>query len=229
MKKITLSVFAILAIAFYSCDTEPVGEDSLNSVEGKGKLKVKPVEEEVPCEVTVLPDLPSLVNACTTAKGLDANGTYFDLTINDTSLAGNYGAWCIDVDLSLGAPECFDAAVYSSYDPAIPASVVENPANWDLVNWILNQDFGSQGYSMGEIQWAIWELLDDANCFACTFLGAQGTDWNQADAQAIVDAAIANGEGYEPGEGNYLAIVLVPNNNRQPVVLPIKLKFLEFC
>ncbi|MFC4220481.1 hypothetical protein [Flagellimonas marina] len=224
MKKLTLAVFALFAFTFYSCEVEPVGSDSLESVNGKGKLKVKSEKSEETCNITVLPTLPETVNACTTAKGIEANGTYFDLTVNDTELAGDYGAWCIDVDLSLNGNECFDALVFSSYDPAIPAGVVENPDNLDLVNYILNQDFLSQGYTMGEIQWAIWELLDDANCIACTFLGSEGADWDVADAQAIVDDAVANGEGYEPGEGNNLAIVLVPTNNRQPVVIPIPLE-----
>ncbi|WP_222983957.1 hypothetical protein [Flagellimonas meishanensis] len=229
MKKLTLAVAAFFMIAFYSCDTEPVGSDTLESVDGKGKLKKKQKndddddEKEDECNITLLPNLPAMVNACTTAKGLDASGTYFDLTINDTELAGNYGAWCIDVDLSLTGNECFDADVYSSY-AELPAGAFENPGNFDLVNWILNQDFASQGYTMGEIQWAIWELIDNQNCVACTFLGAPGVDWSEANAQEIVDAAVANGEGYEPGEGNLLAVVLIPNNNRQPVFIPIPLE-----
>ncbi|MEZ4811267.1 MAG: hypothetical protein R2819_12980 [Allomuricauda sp.] len=226
MKKLTLSVFAILAIALYSCQVEPVGADTLSSTDGKGKLKVKPVVEEEACEVTVFPELPSMVNACTTAKGVDANGTYFDLTINDSGLAGNYGAWCIDVDLSLSGNECFDADVYSSY-AALPAGAFENPDNFDLVNWIMNQNFIGQAspsggtYTFGDVQWAIWELIDDNNCALCAYLG---DDWSTTKGQEIVDLALANGEGYQPGEGEVLVIILIPNNNRQPVFITIPLE-----
>lgn len=220
MKKLTLTLFAIIAITFSSCEVEPVGE-SLNGIEGKGK-----VAKAEDCAVSVLPDLPSVVNACTTAKGPDANGTYFDLTLNDSNLAGNYGAWCADVDLGLDANECFEALVFSSYD-VLPEGAFENPENFDLVNWIINQNFVGKDspsggvYTFGDVQWAIWELLDNQNCIACSFLG---DDWSTTKGQEIADAALLNGEGYMPGAGESLGIVLLPRNRRQPVIINIPLE-----
>lgn len=219
MKKLTLTLFAISAFTFFSCEVESAGEDALKSV---GLTTEN-------CTVSLLPDLPSVVNLCTTAKGPDANGTYFDLTINDTELAGNYGAWCVDVDKSLGAGECLDAVVSSSYDE-IPAGVFENTENFDLVNWIMNQNFVGKNspsggiYTFGDVQWAIWELVDDQNCSSCLYLG---DDWSTVKGQEIVDAALANGEGYEPSAGEMLAIIVRPTINRQPIIIPIPLECKE--
>ncbi|TXN35951.1 hypothetical protein FVB32_15430 [Flagellimonas hymeniacidonis] len=224
MKKLLLAILAVCIVGLYSCETEPLDSEALGVIEGKGKVKPKKEkDEEQDCEVDLTPDLPALVNACTTAKGVDANDIYFDLTINDTALAGDYGAWCIDVDLSLSGNECFDADVYSSYED-LPVGAFENPDNFDLVNWIINQNYIGETspsggmYTFGDVQWAIWELVDNQNCQACAFLG---DEWSEEKGQEIVDAAIANGEGFEPGEGQLLAIILIPTNNRQPVFISI--------
>lgn len=225
MKKLTPAILAIFAFSFFSCEVEPTGEN-LEAIAGKGKIKSEKNNnrnnnEAEECIVTHFPTLPSLVSACTTAKGEGtSSGAYFDLTINDTDLAGAYGAWCVDVDLSLGAEECFDYNVYSSY-AELPAGAFENPENFDLINWIINQDFISLGYTFGDIQWAIWELLDDQNCSACSYLG---DDWSPEKGQEIVDAALANGEGFEPAAGDLLAIVLIPTGNTQSIVVTIPIE-----
>ncbi|WP_420322325.1 hypothetical protein [Flagellimonas sp.] len=217
MKKLLLACLAVTVIGLYSCETEPA-DSEIHGVEALGELSED-------CVVSVTPDLPSIVNACTTAQGEDAGGTFFDLTISDTELAGDYGAWCVDIDLDLGDQECFEASVYSSYE-TLPANFFENPQNFDLVNWILNQNFVGKestsggAFTFGDVQWAIWELIDDNNCQTCSDFGS---DWSIDRGQEIVDAAIANGEGYEPGEGDVLAIVLIPNNFRQSVIIPIPL------
>ncbi len=218
MKKLTLAILAIFALTFFACDVEPAGEN-LEAIAGKGNLKAKNNNEtSEECVVDLFPTLPSMLNACTTAKGEGTvSGAYFDLTINDTDLAGEYAAWCVDVDLTLGADECYDYNVYSSYAD-LPAGAFENPENFDLINWIVNQDFISLGYTFGDIQWAIWELLDDQNCIACSFLG---DDWSPEKGQEIVDAALANGEGYEPGAGEVITIVLLPTGRTQSIIVTI--------
>ncbi|SFS68290.1 hypothetical protein SAMN04487906_1343 [Zhouia amylolytica] len=186
------------------------------------------VHAVVTCEETTAEDiteaLPAMVSVCATAKGADAANSYFDVTIDGESwLAGDYGAWCADVDRSLDAGHCFDADVYASYED-LPDGIIENPGNIDLVNWIMNQGFLGQAspsggtYTFGDIQWAIWELLDDANCSACAFLG---DDWSEEKGQEIVDAAMQNGADFMPGCGDYIAVLLVPTDNSQPIFIPI--------
>lgn len=217
MKKLTLAILALFAFTFFACEVEPAGEN-IEGIAGKAKKNDNKNRGSEECVVDLFPTLPSMVNACTTAKGEGTVlGAYFDLTINDSDLAGEYAAWCVDVDLSLGADECFDYNVYSSY-AELPPGAFENPENFDLINWIVNQDFISLGYTFGDIQWAIWELLDDQNCIACSFLG---NDWSPEKGQEIVDAALANGEGYEPGAGEVMAVVLLPTGRTQSIIVTI--------
>ena len=133
--------------------------------------------------------------------------------------------------VTLNANTCFDADVYSSYE-TLPSGVFENPDNFDLVNWIINQNFigqespSGQGiYTFGDVQWAIWELIDDENCVACTYI--QGYDVIRA--QEIVAAAIANGEGFVPSCDQYIAIILVPTDNLHPVCIPYYIPCREEC
>jgi hypothetical protein len=228
MKKI-IPLLLTIALVFVSCETEPLNNDDVNGVDARGKVKKEKVQTESSsyddCMVNLLPDLPAVVNACTTAKGEDANNSYFDLTISDTFLAGDYSAWCTDQDASLGAPECFIADVYSSYD-ALPPGKFEKPENFDLVNWLYNQDIigqpssGGDLFTFGDFQRALWYLIDDSNCVLCEFLG----DWDEDRALELVAMAEANGEGYEPGAGDKLAVILIPTDGQQSVFIPYTLE-----
>ena len=231
MKKLTLAAIAIFALVFNSCDVEPAGSDSLESINGKGKLKKKAEksESEESCIVDLLPELPSVVNACVTAKGPNTTTAYFDLTVNGESiLAGNYEAWCTDFETALNEDQCFDGNVYSSYD-VLPESGIAQPENFDLINWIVNQDFVGQAstvggnYTYGDVQYAIWVLIDSLfyNCSDCDNLG----DWDPDRAQEIIDLALANGDGYEPGIGDQLVVVLIPTDSTvQSVIISVPME-----
>ena len=124
----------------------------------------KQKDKENDCDISVFPDLPETLSACTTAKGVDADNSYFNLTINDSDLAGEYGAWCVDVDLSLNADECFEANVYSSYE-SLPEGKFEHPENFGALNWLVNQGLiGTEAspelgnYTFGDLQIAVWNL-----------------------------------------------------------------------
>ena len=88
---------------------------------------------------------------------------------------------------------------------------VEAREHLDLVNWILNQDFTSvdngegSNYTDAEIQGAIWGLTDG---FTFVFPG-EGTN---ANANEIRDLALANGEGFEAGEGDIVGLFLDPTD-----------------
>ncbi|WP_298506689.1 hypothetical protein [uncultured Maribacter sp.] len=223
MKKI-ITLFMAFALVFVSCETESLDVSNLDSVDAKSKVKKDKSKSDYSnkdlCNVNLLPILPEFVEACTTVKPADASYFLIDIELGD--LAGSdIPAWCVDVDLSLNV-ECFNAEVYSSYD-ILPDNKFENPQNFDLVNWILNQDFIGQpspsggNYTFGDLQWAIWELIDDKNCVSCTYLG---DDWSEEKGLEIVDSAVVNGENFEPMAGQNLAIVLIPTNNKQSVIIP---------
>ncbi|WP_417525529.1 SdrD B-like domain-containing protein [Marinovum sp.] len=105
---------------------------------------------------------------------------------------------------------------------ALPGTGLNGEAaidNLDLISWILNQDFASQGYTDGEIQGAIWGLTD-----GIIFVSNGAGD--QADAQEIYDLAVnpAN-EGFEAGPGEIVTLVITPDSDtealghRQPFIV----------
>jgi hypothetical protein len=138
-----------------------------------------------------------------------------------TILDGTHPGWCIDTDKPIYPGETYTAYVYSSYKP-IPAGLIKYPENLDLVNWIINQDYVGQPspgcggtYTYGDVQQAIWQLLDPPSSQQI------GDPCRTAE---IVAAAFANGEGYVPGCGEYLAVILVPyidDTMRQPLLIPV--------
>ncbi|MEL6752236.1 MAG: hypothetical protein AAFO70_09160, partial [Pseudomonadota bacterium] len=127
--------------------------------------------------------------------------------------------------------------------------------NLDLVNYILSEDFGSQGFTEWEIQLAIWDLTDnwdpssvgssnaavgldnsyeggrvseavlDSAFFSGTFAGQA----DQADVDAIVADALANGEGFAfggAGDTSGMASFIVcgdPDDaaNQQPFIFTV--------
>lgn len=161
--------------------------------------------------------LPITVPVCVTAKG--DSDSYFDINIGgDSFLAGDFNAWCINLHKSLDDGFCFDANAYSMYGENLP-SVFGKPEHIGAVNWIINQDFISQGYSYGEIQWAIWELLElDNNTTYCCL----GT-WDKIKAQEIFDMAMQH-LNFVPVCGELMGIAILPTENypdTQPVMITI--------
>ncbi|MBO6589808.1 MAG: hypothetical protein JJ885_06985 [Muricauda sp.] len=228
MKKLTLTIMALVALVFVACEVEPAGED-LEAIAGKGKLKKEKINDDSEeCVVDLFPSFSSVVNICVDAKGIDASGAYFDLTINDTELAGAYAAWCMDFEAALNAGQCFEGNAYSSYS-VIPDSGIEQPENFDLINWIINQNFvgkassGGELFTFGDVQYAMWVLIDNLayDCNDCSNLNP----WEINRAQEIIDAALLNGEGYEPGIGDLLGVVIIPTDNTvQSVIIGIPLE-----
>jgi hypothetical protein len=171
----------------------------------------------------VLAGLPTAAYVCVN-KGPKEEGPlsyYFPEVVLTTAgmLNGTYGGWCIDLDLGIEPPQCFNASV-SLADPATDFPFIANDGNLDLVNWMLNQDLlaAPYGYTMGEIQRAIWVLLEGSD---------PGNVYNTAPATAanvgaLVALAQAEGEGFTPACGEYTGIVLeeVTGPDYQPLIVP---------
>jgi hypothetical protein len=156
--------------------------------------------------------LPGQVTIDVTYPGLGFGApSYFDIAVSGgTTLDGTYDGNCVDLE---GGPPGGTANVYSSYEE-LPPGVIQHPENLDLVNWIINQDFvgkpsGCDGaYTFGDVQWAIWKLIDGGDPSPGALLSLK--DWSECRAQEIFSAASANGEGFVPGCGDKMAIILAP-------------------
>lgn len=102
--------------------------------------------------------------------------------------------------------------------------------NLDLINWILNQDFEHNGagsvdgtFTGWEVQFAIWELTNNVDS-ALTFNAAPEVG-QAADADYIVQQAIANGEGFQAGAGDKIGLIIQPDpvtpDNGQPFIVAV--------
>jgi hypothetical protein len=160
--------------------------------------------------------------------GLDS---YFDVFVSESSSQylkdGTYPGFCVDLDEEMVPPEetpqapysygpfgPFIVMVYSSYDPNLPECVIEYPENLDLVNWILTRDYvGDPGpcglYTYGDVQVAIWMLLDDTPIPPEAFNPALGSTCDP-NVQQILQDAQAYGEGFVPGGSDKYGLIAVP-------------------
>jgi hypothetical protein len=157
------------------------------------------------------PEIPDTVTISSTRPG----GSYWVTTVTDGGdLNGTYPGWCVDTDRNMSPGATYTAEVYSSYEAAA-AGYVEQPEDLDQVNWIINQDYVGQAssgcsgnYTLGDVQRAIWTLIEDPAGVGTAGLGA----WSQCRADEILAAAAAAGEGFMPGCEETMAVMLVPIN-----------------
>jgi len=150
--------------------------------------------------------------------------SYFNVMVNGgTALEGVYDNWCVDTSHTIGTGpgNIYTADVYSSYED-LPGGLFPGQEDMDLVNWIINQDFVGQAggtscgraYFYGDVQAAIWSVLGQSN-------GSGLGTWSAACRDEIVDAAMANGEGFVPICGDFIAVILVPVDGRQVTIAQV--------
>ncbi|EAZ88187.1 SdrD B-like domain-containing protein [Crocosphaera chwakensis] len=198
--------------------------------------------------------LPSQVTIDVSLQGLTGNNvagkdSYADINIENSILAGQFDAYCVDTDLFVNPTENdLTAEVFSIYEtiPQEYLTAIDNPDNLDLVGWILNQCFvGKDSSSVGDdlgiftfsdVQGAIWTLLGEGFGPGSDIPGV-----NQARIDAIVNLAQANGTDFSPsfdyttifGEQviGQLGVLLFPDRNttdtrpydKQPFIVGVEL------
>ena len=191
------------------------------------------------CVEISAPLLPEVADFCIDAQGVNASGTYFDVSVDGEGLTGAFGAWCVDVDLGIGAECIEDALVYSSMD--FPEELFENPQNMPAVVWLLNnhdligtESTGKGGiYNFGDFQNAIWLLIDDEGTRTGQNLGDYDPDLDRANELKAMALAAVEG-GYVPGCGDFIAAILVPVDenripNKQAIIIPVPVNCKEAC
>jgi hypothetical protein len=147
---------------------------------------------------------------------------YFGATISGgTVLDGFYDGYCIDTGSYIDDTFCDWVNIYSSYEE-LPTGLVDYPENLDLVNYIMNQDYIGKtsscdgAYTPGDVQWAIWQLVDSNPSAGCC-----AGPWEQCRVDEILADAAANGEGYEPVCGEKAVVLLVPTEGIQPIIIMV--------
>ncbi len=163
---------------------------------------------------TILASLPETVDFCGNGFGPDA---YISITVDGGVLTGDFGSYCVDNDAFINQNSCYeDMMVYVSTE-SLPDGI-ENTGNINAVNWVLNQDFTGL-YTFGDIQYAIWLLLDPIEDDQ-PGLNTLGT-YSVENAEAIAAMALENND-FVPGCGEYIGLVL-KKDNIQPLIIPFPL------
>ena len=134
----------------------------------------------------------------------------------------------VDAPVSAGSIICsVDAEAANAFNPD-QVSVFNGLAaaeNLDLINWILNENYESQGYTGWEVQRAIWELTDNTDLGYFDNYAEYGDD---ADVQFILEQAALNGEGFTPGLGDIVGLIVDPGDsnamNTQPFIVALDLE-----
>lgn len=165
---------------------------------------------------TELPDVVTMVIHYPNAE------SYFGITIsNDGILNGNFDGWCADDDQLIYREISYQANVISSLGGDL-TSVVNRPENIFKINYLLNQDLSA--YTLGEIQMAIWMLLEEEG--GVHDPGGLGP-WTQANVDAIL--AMTDGlTAFTPDCDNpYFAVLLQPLDpaTGEPTVQPALIKY----
>ncbi len=152
------------------------------------------------------------------------NSAYFEnITISDGSFLDGYykQGWCVETGIQYITPG--DATAYSSYD--LPDGVVDIPQNFDKVNWLINNVYAGmeadedEEYTMGDIQIAIWALIDGGEPGFPNLL----EPWTQAKVDKLLEMAEAEGEGFVPVCGQKIAVVL-DYGERQNIIIEYPVK-----
>jgi hypothetical protein len=105
---------------------------------------------------------------------------------------GTYLAWCVQEQVYMVPGQTYYPVLKSSYDTDLP-DYAQDP-DWDMVNYIVNHKQGTRD----DIQAAIWYFIDGK---------IDPPLPNSPAARAMVTEALANGEGYYPGTGGWLAVI----------------------
>jgi hypothetical protein len=150
--------------------------------------------------------LPDKVCFSVTAEAGYGVPSYQDLTMFIGGQSQMFDSWCAGANVHIEGNFLYTAAVLS---PAEAAGLVVHPENFDLVAWILNQNYPGQAspsggtYTSGDVQVAIWLLIDDE-------IGDDMGPTDPARVTEILAAASANGEGFVPDCGQRALVVLKP-------------------
>lgn len=150
------------------------------------------------------------------------------LSDNAGALKGVYENWCVNTSISLdnSLNQEIEALLYSSYEE-IPDGIVDYPDNFPLLNYLINNyavgdeveltdsncdpvlvdgETLSEALTIGDIQKAIWTLIDDD---PSTNLGLGG--WSQERVNAILcDVDTEANLLYKPGCNDKIVFLVVP-------------------
>ncbi|MCB1187645.1 hypothetical protein KDL29_10820 [bacterium] len=130
--------------------------------------------------------------------------------------------WCCDKDHTMYANSPYEVTLYSSYDPDLPP--MAQGIAWDMLNYMLNQrrngtgiwdrDWHANG-NKDQFQHALWYFTEG-------IVPAAGSL-----AESFVNDALANGDGFIPGPGEFYALILYPDTSTTKQYVRAQMNIIE--
>lgn len=147
--------------------------------------------------------------------------SYFQIDVIDGFLAGSHKGWCVDTSTPVTQEELLNGIAYSSFGD-FPVDLFDKPENLPAVNWVINtivvgeeSDEGFGAYTMGDIQRAIWILLEDEpNLNVPGGVGSSSAD----RVNEIVANALELGADFVPECDELVAIIMVSPNEQTTII-----------
>lgn len=146
-----------------------------------------------------------------TYLGLGDDGKYETTLYNcpdgyDVKGMTPYTGWCVDLWHVIYPNQMYNVKLYNSYDPNLPERLQDE--DWDMANYVVNHKQGNAN----AVQGAIWY-----------FVG--GGDYpSGGNAQAMVDEALANGEGYTPPAAGTVIVIVDVAEDTQTTAIEVPLE-----
>ncbi len=146
-------------------------------------------------------------------------GAYFDGELNNISTGfsignGLYRAWCGTDSVNININHTYQMDVYNSLTPSTLPAFTRSASRWNAVNWLLNNLPDYTQASWGEIQGAVWKILNDWD----------GTSHgNVPDANSVVDGMVNDAllhADFIPGCGQKAAVIMVPKGTPRNATTP---------
>jgi hypothetical protein len=174
--------------------------------------------------------LPNPADSVKMAVYQDRIAAEFDVVLDNVPSGydvfnGHWRGWCsehaIGITRSLYAPyiKWYNVRLWSSQDPDLPErDLVDNTA-WDKVNYLLNHKL--PGATATEIQDALWWLLTPSDTSLTNNHPLVG------NAKVMHDEALANGDGWRPSMGQWLAVICDAPNYASNGQRPVQRVFIE--
>jgi len=106
---------------------------------------------------------------------------------------GKWRGWCAEQFVYMYPEHDYQVTLWSTCDPLLPGRCGA-PADWAYVNYLLNHK--ASGATTLQIEQAIWYLMHN------------GDYPSDPVAKAMVDDALANGQGWLPRHGDWIAVVM---------------------
>ncbi len=188
---------------------------------------------DLPAAATI--DVVKFVSTGASTPPYASDKSYFDINLTGFDPLGSYNieegayynGWCIDLatgipvgDVNLNVIDLLCTNDESSLNTTETGGYINlQDGDWDLVNWIINNKVPDDTNRLAgstwtadnwkEIQMVIWNFTQDAPVTG----NIGGITPNQDVSLKIIADAQAFGEGYRPGPGDMVAVILLPELN----------------